>query len=74
MRLDRLATNDRLPVLLSTTESPGTSEAATTRWLVPRGAVDPENVPIAGLGGVSKSDGLTSQTFYDDDLTDNVGL
>ena len=47
---------------------------ATTRWLVPRGAVDPENVPIAGLGGVSKSDGLTSQTFYDDDLTDNVGL
>ncbi len=47
---------------------------ATTRWLVARGAVDPENVPIAGLGGVAKADGFTSQTFFDDDLTDNVGL
>jgi len=48
--------------------------AARTVWLVPLGAVDPNNVPIAGLDGVSASDGLTTQMVYDGDLTDGVGL
>ena len=47
---------------------------ATTTWLVPLGAVDPENPPIAGLSGVAATDGLTTQYLYDDNLTDGVGL
>ena len=47
---------------------------ASTQWLIPRGSVDPQNPPIAGLGGVVKSDGLTTQTIYDRCLTDGVGL
>lgn len=45
-----------------------------TAWLVARGSVDPSNPPIAGLGGVSLSDGLTTQYLYDTNLTDGVGL
>jgi len=47
---------------------------ARTTWLVARGMVDAADPPIAGLGGVSTSDGLTEQFLYDDDLTDGVGL
>jgi len=47
---------------------------ARTVWLVARGAVDPENVPIAGLDSVSAEAGLTTQMVYDEDLTDGVGL
>ena len=48
--------------------------AARTVWLVPRGAVDPADPPIAGEGGVPAADGLTSTWAYDDDLTDGSGL
>lgn len=47
---------------------------ATTQWLTVRGTVDEQDPPIAGLDSVSKSDGLTTQYLYDEDLTDNVGL
>jgi YD repeat-containing protein len=47
---------------------------ARTVWLVPRGAVDPNNVPIAGLDSVSADAGLTTQMVYDENLTDGVGL
>ncbi|WP_218933568.1 RHS repeat-associated core domain-containing protein [Rubripirellula lacrimiformis] len=47
---------------------------ARTTWLVARGTVDATDPPIAGLGGVSATDGLTEQFLYDDDLTDDVGL
>ena len=47
---------------------------ARTVWLVARGAVDPDNVPIAGLDSVPQSDGLTTRWLYDEDLTDGVGL
>jgi hypothetical protein len=43
-------------------------------WLSARGLIDVENPPIAGFGAVSGNDGLTIQTVYDMDLTDNVGL
>lgn len=55
---------------------------ASTRWLVPLGSVDPDNVPIAG-GGQSgdpavtiggEVQGLTTTYAYDDDLTDGQGL
>ncbi|AMV32618.1 tRNA nuclease WapA precursor [Pirellula sp. SH-Sr6A] len=45
-----------------------------TTWLSARGTVDPANPPIAGIGGVSLSDGLTTQYLYDDNLADGVGL
>ncbi|MEM9881552.1 MAG: LamG-like jellyroll fold domain-containing protein [Planctomycetota bacterium] len=55
---------------------------ATTTWLVPLLAVDPDSVPIAGgslpgdpaveIGGVVQ--GLTTLYTYDDDLTDGSGL
>jgi RHS repeat-associated protein len=55
---------------------------ARTVWLVPRGNLDPNDVPIAGggaggdpnvdIGGVTQ--GLTTRWFYDEDLTDSVGL
>ena len=47
---------------------------ASTTWLVPRGVVDQNNPPIAGLDGVAAADGLTTQYLYDDDITDGVGL
>ncbi len=47
---------------------------ARTVWLVDLGAVDPNDVPIAGDGGIDESDGLTTQWEYDDDLTDGVGI
>lgn len=58
--------------------------AAKTIWLVPRGPIDPDSVPIAG--GAQQSDppvvddttgqvlGLTTTWEYDDDLADGVGL
>ncbi len=45
-----------------------------TTWLTPRGAVDPANPPIAGVNGVPATDGLTTQYFYDNNLSDGVGL
>lgn len=55
---------------------------ASTVWLVPRGTVHPDDVPIAGGGlpgdpaveisGVVQ--GLTTTYTYDDDLADGVGL
>lgn len=51
----------------------GRSTAACT-WLVPQGIIDPENPAIAGFDGISGQDGLTSQTLYDADLTDGIGL
>jgi len=47
---------------------------ASTVWLQPLGLVDVAAPPIAGLGGIAGTDGLTTQTLYDADLTDNVGL
>ncbi len=47
---------------------------ASTVWLQPLGLVDVENPPIAGFGGIAGTQGLTTQTLYDADLTDNVGL
>ncbi len=47
---------------------------ASTVWLQPLGLVDVNNPPIAGLGGVAGTQGLTTQTLYDADLTDNSGL
>lgn len=47
---------------------------ASTVWLQPLGLVDVANPPIAGFGGVAGTQGLTTQTLYDVDLTDNVGL
>ncbi|MFH5806179.1 hypothetical protein ACG2DA_19165, partial [Alienimonas sp. DA493] len=43
---------------------------AMTRWLTPRGLIDPNDPPIATV----PADGLTSTWEYDDDLTDGVGL
>ena len=47
---------------------------AKTVWLVPRGAIDTANPPIAGWNGVSAADSFTSQYMYDDNLSDGVGL
>jgi RHS repeat-associated protein len=47
---------------------------ASTEWLIPQAAIDTSAVSIAGLDGVSINDGLTTQTLYDADLTDGVGL
>ena len=47
---------------------------ASTVWLQPLGLVNAESPPIAGFGGVAGTQGLTTQTLYDADLTDNIGL
>ena len=47
---------------------------AQTMWFAPEGTVDSNNVPIAGLGGVAKTDGSTVQSIYDDNLADGIGL
>ena len=47
---------------------------ASTVWRQPLGLIDVAAPPIAGFGGVSGTQGLTTQTLYDADLTDNVGL
>ncbi len=47
---------------------------ASTTWLTARGLIDPANPPIAGLNGVAVSQGLTSFNFYDNNLTDGIGL
>ncbi len=47
---------------------------ASTTWLSARGQIDPLSPPIAGLGGVAQSEGLTTQYLYDDNLADGVGL
>ena len=47
---------------------------ASTVWLQPLGLVDVAAPPIAGFGGGAGTQGLTTQTLYDADLTDNVGL
>ena len=51
----------------------GRAIAATT-WLIPRGVVDVNNPPIAGLGSVPVSDGFTTFTMYDSNLSDGIGL
>ena len=56
---------------------------ASTSWMVPLGAVDPDNVPIAGGGAPGdpavldpdgNPNGLTTTYTFDDDLTDGLGL
>jgi len=47
---------------------------ANTQWLSVRGTVDENDPPIAGLDSISAADGITTQTIYDNDLKDNVGL
>ena len=47
---------------------------ASTVWLQPLGLVDVAAPPIAGFSGGAGTRGLTTQTLYDADLTDNVGL
>ncbi|MFN9880545.1 MAG: hypothetical protein ACK557_18900, partial [Planctomycetota bacterium] len=42
--------------------------------MVARGSIDPENPPIAGLDGIAVTAGMTSQTFYDSNLKDGLGL
>lgn len=51
----------------------GRSVASCT-WLVPQGLIEAADPPVAGFGGISGDDGLTTQTLYDVDLTDGVGL
>ncbi|MBL8890296.1 MAG: RHS repeat protein [Planctomycetaceae bacterium] len=59
----------------STTVYDGLGRAfRNTRWNVPQGQIDWNTVPAAGLNGVAASAGVTSQTFYDVNLTDGVGL
>jgi RHS repeat-associated protein len=45
-----------------------------TVWLTTPPAVNPQNPPIAGLGGVATTSGLTTSFVYDENLTDGVGL
>ena len=47
---------------------------ASTKWLVPRGEIDPNNVQIAGLKGVPTTAGLTELVFHDSNLADGFGL
>ena len=47
---------------------------ASTQWLSAAGAVDPQHPPIAGLYGVAKTQGLTTQAIDDRSLNDGVGL
>ena len=47
---------------------------ASTVWLQLLRLVDVAALPIAGFRGVAGTQGLTTQTLYDSDLTDNVGL
>ncbi|MEO1527314.1 MAG: RHS repeat-associated core domain-containing protein [Planctomycetota bacterium] len=47
---------------------------AQTTWLSARGVVDSSDPPIAGLGGVAATEGLTEQYLYDENLNDNSGL
>jgi len=47
---------------------------AQTTWLVARGAVDPNDVPIAGDNGVPAADGLTTRWRYDENLSDSQGI
>ncbi len=47
---------------------------ATTRWLVARDLIDANDVPIAGMDGVTSADGLTTQMVYDNNLADGYGL
>jgi len=47
---------------------------AQTTWLIARGAVDPNDVPIAGDNGVPATDGLTTRWRYDENLTDSQGI
>jgi YD repeat-containing protein len=59
----------------STTVYDGLGRAyRNTRWNVPQAQIDWDSVPAAGLNGVAASAGVTSQTFYDVNLTDSVGL
>ena len=54
----------------------------TTQWLTPLGEVNDEArlslgngvIPIAGLDGISSTDGLTTSYTYDEDLTDGQGI
>ncbi len=45
-----------------------------TIWKSALGTLDPADPPIAGIGGVSATDGVTTQHVYDDNLSDGVGL
>ena len=47
---------------------------ASTTWLGARDVVDPNAPPIAGLDGIGKNSGLTSQYIYDTRLFDGLGL
>ena len=45
-----------------------------TRWKTPRGVIDRDNPPIAGIGSVAAADGLTTETLYDRIIGDSTGL
>ena len=46
-----------------------------TRWKTPRGVIDRNNPPIAGIDGVAAADGITTQTLYDNDVgSGGIGL
>jgi RHS repeat-associated protein len=47
---------------------------ARTVWLIDLGAVDPNDVPIAGDDGIPETDGLTTRWEYDDNLADGEGI
>jgi len=47
---------------------------ATTTWLAPRGTVDRNNPPLAGINGVPVNDGITTQVLYDNRIFDSIGL
>lgn len=47
---------------------------ASTVWLQPLGLIDVAAPPIAGFDNIAGTDGLTTQTLYDVDLTDGIGL
>jgi hypothetical protein len=48
--------------------------AASTQWKDALGIIDPNNPPIAGLGGVAAADGITTQYVYDNRISDGIGL
>ena len=45
-----------------------------TKWKSPRGVINRNDPPIAGLGGVALADGVTTQNLYDNIIGDGVGL
>ena len=46
----------------------------TTQWNAAQGQIDHDAVPTAGFGSVAGTAGITSQTIYDTNMGDTIGL